>query len=86
MVIGDISQRNNGRTALARTPRSPGSIGWRQPSVQRAYGLTSRQVTVLRLVAGGKTDKEIANELAISRLTAQKHVANILGRMNVASQ
>ena len=50
------------------------------------YGLTLRELTVLCLVAAGRTDKEIAGELVISLLTVHKHVSNILGKMNAASR
>jgi DNA-binding NarL/FixJ family response regulator len=50
------------------------------------YGLTFREFTVLYLVAAGRTDKGIADELGISVLTASKHVANILGKMEAASR
>jgi DNA-binding NarL/FixJ family response regulator len=50
------------------------------------YGLTARQLTVLQLVAAGKSDKEIAAAMNISTLTASKHVANILRKMGVASR
>ncbi len=62
----------------ARTARS---ILWRNP-----YGLTLRELTVLRLVAAGRTDKAIASELIISSLTVHKHVSNILGKMNATSR
>ena len=51
-----------------------------------SYGLTFRELTVLHLVADGKADKEIAVALGISPLTAQKHVANILSKMEAASR
>ena len=54
------------------------------PALRNRYGLTIRELTVLRLVATGKADKEIAGKLGISPLTVQKHVANILGKMNAA--
>lgn len=44
------------------------------------------ELTVLHQVAAGKADKEIASELGISPLTAQKHVATILGKMNATSR
>ncbi len=50
------------------------------------YGLTFRELTVLHLVAAGKSDKEIGIGLGISPLTAQKHVSNILSKMEVASR
>jgi PAS domain S-box-containing protein len=50
------------------------------------YGLTFRELTVLQLVVAGKSDKEVGLTLGISRLTANKHVANMLKKMKVASR
>ena len=52
----------------------------------QAYGLTFREMTVLRLVVAGKSDKEIAATLGISTLTASKHLANILRKMGAGSR
>ncbi len=59
-----------------------------QPSTAPAYpdGLTQREVEVLRLVAAGKTDREIGKELSISVSTASTHVRNILNKTNVANR
>lgn len=51
-----------------------------------AYGLSFRELTVLNLVAAGKSDKEIGEVLSLSPLTAHKHVANILDKMNAHSR
>lgn len=51
-----------------------------------AYGLTFRELTVLHLVAAGKADKQIANELGITAHTARRHVANIRRKMNAPSR
>jgi DNA-binding NarL/FixJ family response regulator len=50
------------------------------------YGLTFRELTVLHLVAAGRSDKETARELGIRPLTASKHVGNILGKMEATSR
>jgi DNA-binding CsgD family transcriptional regulator len=50
------------------------------------YRLTVRELTVLRLVAAGKSDRDIATVLGISLLTAHKHVANIRKKMGAASR
>ena len=50
------------------------------------HGLTVRELTVLHLVAEGKSDREIGLELGISHLTVSKHVANVLAKMNVGSR
>jgi DNA-binding NarL/FixJ family response regulator len=46
----------------------------------RPDGLTDRELEVLRLLAAGKTDKEIAFELHISVKTASNHVGNVLAK------
>jgi DNA-binding NarL/FixJ family response regulator len=49
-------------------------------------GLTRREHEVLALVAQGRTNRQIADELFISENTAGVHVSNILGKLNVASR
>jgi DNA-binding NarL/FixJ family response regulator len=44
--------------------------------------LTEREREILRLVAGGLTNAEIAGRLVISPLTAKTHVSRILGKLN----
>ena len=49
-------------------------------------GLTQREVEVIRLVAAGKTDREIAEELVISVNTVGNHVRSILNKTNSANR
>jgi DNA-binding CsgD family transcriptional regulator len=49
-------------------------------------GLTERELEVLRLVAAGRSNREIAGELFISPKTASVHVSNILSKLHVASR
>jgi DNA-binding CsgD family transcriptional regulator/tetratricopeptide (TPR) repeat protein len=49
-------------------------------------GLTAREYEVLRLVAAGHSNREIASELFISVKTASVHVSNILGKLGVTSR
>nr|MBA2520878.1 response regulator transcription factor [Chloroflexia bacterium] len=49
-------------------------------------GLTPQQRTVLRLLGHGRSDKEIASALFITRRTASKHVAAILAKLGVHSR
>jgi PAS domain S-box-containing protein len=58
----------------------------RQMLRRNPYQLSFRELTVLHLVAAGRADKEIAAELGISPLTAQKHVSNILSKMDAGSR
>jgi len=52
----------------------------------RDLGLTRRENEVLRLVAAGDTNGQIANTLYISRKTASVHVSIILRKLNVSSR
>ena len=49
-------------------------------------GLTSRERDVLRLVAAGKANKEIATELGISLRTARTHVSSLLAKLRLRSR
>lgn len=49
-------------------------------------GLTSREIDVLRLIADGRSDREIAEALFISRRTASKHVESIFLKLRVHSR
>ena len=56
------------------------------PSPQYPGGLSQREVEILRLVAVGKTDREIAEELFISFRTVGNHVRNILNKTNTINR
>ena len=49
-------------------------------------GLTQREVEVLRLIAAGKTNLEIAEELVIAEGTARRHVSNIYEKIGVGNR
>ena len=51
-----------------------------------ASPLTPREVEVLRLVARGMTNQEIAQELVLSERTVGNHVGNILGKLHLANR
>jgi NarL family two-component system response regulator LiaR len=48
--------------------------------------LTGREVEVLRLVAQGRSNREIAGQLVISEMTVRTHVSNILSKLQLASR
>lgn len=51
-----------------------------------AHGLTSRELEVLRLVAKGRSNREIASALVISEHTVARHVQNIFTKLGVPSR
>ena len=53
---------------------------------EATHGLTPRELEVLRLVATGKSNREIASALVISEHTVARHVQNILTKLGVASR
>ncbi|MFI6350019.1 AAA family ATPase [Streptomyces sp. NPDC050560] len=77
-AVRALGQR--GRLALGRpaadTPADPVA----------ALGLTSRERDVLRLVAAGRSNRQIAGELFISPKTASVHVSNILAKLGVSGR
>jgi NarL family two-component system response regulator LiaR len=50
------------------------------------HPLTEREVTVLKLVAQGMSNQEIAEELTISEWTVRTHVRNIMGKLHLANR
>ena len=84
--IQDITERKRAEKALQAAREELEAKVEHQLLRRNPYGLTFRELTVLHLVAAGRSDKEIGSELGISPLTAQKHVSNILAKMQAASR
>jgi len=59
-----------------------------QPEHPASYpdGLSKREVEVLRLVAAGRTNQRIADDLVLSLNTVARHVSNIFGKTGVANR
>jgi DNA-binding CsgD family transcriptional regulator len=72
------------RLTLAGDPAAQASDPGEQARHQ--YGLTARELEVLRLVAVGRSNRDIAGELFISAKTASVHVSNIMSKLGVASR
>jgi predicted ATPase/DNA-binding CsgD family transcriptional regulator/DNA-binding XRE family transcriptional regulator len=62
------------------TPAAP------QPSDVTGHGLTPRELEVLRLVATGRSNREIAEALSISVPTVKRHLSTILGKLALPSR
>ena len=56
------------------------------PSTGRRPGLTQREKEVLRLVAEGVTNHEIADRLIIGEATVKRHMDNVFAKLGVSSR
>jgi DNA-binding CsgD family transcriptional regulator len=72
------------RVTLGQPADARGLAG-QTPELDR-MGLTARELEVLRLVAAGRSNRDIAGELFISAKTASVHVSSILGKLGVTSR
>jgi len=53
---------------------------------QTAEPLTERELDVLRLIAQGMSNREIASKIFVAEWTVRSHVSNILGKLHLASR
>ena len=53
---------------------------------KRPFKLTMREIEVLKLIARGRTNSEIAKELRISPYTSKAHVSSVLTKLEVTSR
>ena len=97
---GSVDRRSACRSPAARRdrpPRPPGPLELEPadpgegasdagPSAADAIGLTEREVEVLRLIAGGWSNQEIADALFISRKTASVHASHIFDKLGATNR
>jgi tetratricopeptide (TPR) repeat protein len=84
--IPDAALRDNFlKQALATMPIAP-ALTPRQIAKKEYGGLTAREREIATLIAQGKSNREIADELVISETTAERHVANILSKLGFNSR
>ncbi|UGY30352.1 LuxR C-terminal-related transcriptional regulator (plasmid) [Bradyrhizobium septentrionale] len=57
---------------------------WPQQPAFDLSGLTPREENVARLVGRGRSNKEIARDLALSESTVKHHIHNIFGKMGLS--
>ncbi|MGE0229534.1 MAG: AAA family ATPase [Dehalococcoidia bacterium] len=67
------------RAELARLQQLARAV----PRAAALHGLSAREVEVLRLLAGGMTNRDIATHLVISERTVANHLAHIYGKIEV---
>jgi non-specific serine/threonine protein kinase len=76
---GALPERTVGE-ALAQPDASPPAAA-AAPVTPPAGGLSRRETEVLRLVAGGLSNQEIAGDLALSVRTVERHITNLYGKI-----
>lgn len=91
-ALGDDDSASGELTAAVATFRD---LGTRPAQEQAAAlleparlpgGLTAREAEVLRLVAAGRSNAQIAAELVLSEKTVARHLSNIFGKLDVGSR
>jgi len=63
-----------------------GPVGSASKEQDEFGGLTEREREIVALIGQGKTNGEIATELVLSKRTVEKHVANILSKLELTSR
>ena len=74
------------RASSARRPTWRGPRRSTSPAPGAPSGLTARELEVLRLVAAGESNREIAAALVISEHTVARHLQNIFAKLGVSSR
>jgi DNA-binding CsgD family transcriptional regulator len=94
---GDVERAGSLLQAAQGAFHSLGAGGWAEraaaalhslphPKSRLPGGLTEREAEVVRLVASGKANKEIASELGLSQKTVERHLSNIFAKLGVSSR
>ena len=74
------------RAVRAGQRRIPAAVGTRLAERMAGMALSARELEVLEPLGKGKSNREIAAELAITEATVKGHVTNILSRLGVSDR
>ena len=85
---GDVFASLGARPFLQRceTELTACGVRSRERSSESRYGLTAREDVVARLVATGKSNREVAGELYLSTKAIEYHLGNVFAKLNVRSR
>jgi DNA-binding CsgD family transcriptional regulator len=83
---GQIATRLNALPLLGQVERLAAEVQRRAADDVAAFGLSNRELDVLRLVAQGLTDAEVADQLFISYRTVTTHLTSIFNKLGVNSR
>ena len=89
-LLGDeeaaVLEHEAARSTFERLGAKPDLARFEAPSTGDAHGLSRRELEVLRLVAAGKSNREVAAALVISEHTVARHVQNIFAKLGLSSR
>ncbi len=74
------------RASASQTPAALERPQRPEPALMLAEELTEREREVLRLMAEGYTNKEIAEQLSVAEVTVKKHVQNIMAKLGATDR
>ena len=83
-ALAELTTAHNSFTGLDVAPAEREAAALLQPAA--SSGLSAREIEVLRQVATGKTNPEIAAALFLSEKTVARHLSNIFAKIDVASR
>lgn len=78
--------RREGTLSPAVTTRVMAEVSRASASAGELDGLTPREIEVLRLLAGGRSNRALAAELYVSERTVKTHVSNILSKLRLGDR
>jgi DNA-binding CsgD family transcriptional regulator len=85
-LYGSLTEPTDGRlpeTVIIVEPAKPEEVAWLNAA---AYGLSSREEEVVKLVVRGLSTRQISNDLFISENTVQRHLSNVFEKVGVRSR
>lgn len=88
-VVGSVPVAYLGRLARAFEPAAAGKHAATRPgsaATGLVLALSDRELQVLHLLADGKQNREIADELYITRNTVKKHITHILDKLGATNR
>jgi DNA-binding NarL/FixJ family response regulator len=83
-AVTELSAARRALAELGARPAEQAAAALIRPTLPR--GLTAREVEVLRLVAAGRTNPEIATLLVLSEKTVGPHLSNIFSKIDVTTR
>ena len=80
---GESYSGRPGGTTILLEPAGPREAAWLNAT---AYGLSSREEEVVKLIVGGASTKQISQTLYITEYTVQNHLQNVFEKVGVRSR